>query len=304
MGKEIKYSFIIPHKNTPVLLQRCIDSIPVRDDIEVIVVDDNSDPYIVDFNSYPGKERRDVTIVLTKEGKGAGYARNIGLSKATGQWCLFADADDYYSENLISVLDNELNDEIDILYFNVFSPYAQITGRVKRVQRFYAIYASCKEEKLIKYCIFTPWNKVISRDMIMHHNLRYDETPIGNDAMFALKASETAKEIKIILDKLYCLTDQPDSITFRKRDINRKIQLLGINLQINSFLEKKGLGSFRIDITSIHDYIGMIFKDGIKNARKFRKIINQKTSFFKELFLGTVAPIRRRFAYLRYRRKR
>lgn len=304
MGKEIKYSFIIPHKNTPVLLQRCIDSIPVRDDIEVIVVDDNSDPYIVDFNSYPGKERRDVTIVLTKEGKGAGYARNIGLSKATGQWCLFTDADDYYSENLISVLDNELNDEIDILYFNVFSPYAQITGRVKRVQRFYSIYASCKEEKLIKYCIFTPWNKVISRDMIMHHNLRYDETPIGNDAMFALKASETAKEIKIILDKLYCLTDQPDSITFRKRDINRKIQLLGINLQINSFLEKKGLGSFRIDITSIHDYIGMIFKDGIKNARKFRKIINQKTSFFKELFLGTVAPIRRRFAYLRYRRKR
>jgi glycosyltransferase involved in cell wall biosynthesis len=37
------YSFIIPHKNCPDLLQRCVDSIPDRDDVQVIVVDDNSD---------------------------------------------------------------------------------------------------------------------------------------------------------------------------------------------------------------------------------------------------------------------
>ena len=37
------YSFIIPHKNCPDLLQRCVDSIPERDDVQVIVVDDNSD---------------------------------------------------------------------------------------------------------------------------------------------------------------------------------------------------------------------------------------------------------------------
>jgi len=39
----IYYSFVIPHYNTPDLLQRLIDSIPQREDIEVIVVDDNSD---------------------------------------------------------------------------------------------------------------------------------------------------------------------------------------------------------------------------------------------------------------------
>ena len=31
------YSIIIPHKDIPDLLQRCLDSIPVRDDVEVIV---------------------------------------------------------------------------------------------------------------------------------------------------------------------------------------------------------------------------------------------------------------------------
>ena len=41
--QEFNYSFIIPHKNCPDLLQRCVDSIPERDDVQVIVVDDNSD---------------------------------------------------------------------------------------------------------------------------------------------------------------------------------------------------------------------------------------------------------------------
>ena len=54
MEIEINYSFIIPHRNVPHLLQRCIDSIPKRDDIQIIIVDDNSDPKIVNFECFPG----------------------------------------------------------------------------------------------------------------------------------------------------------------------------------------------------------------------------------------------------------
>ena len=46
----INFSFIIPHKNTPDLLQKCLDSIPRRDDVQIIVVDDNSDADKVDFD--------------------------------------------------------------------------------------------------------------------------------------------------------------------------------------------------------------------------------------------------------------
>ena len=37
------YSVVIPHKNCVPLLQRCLNSIPKRNDIQVIVVDDVSD---------------------------------------------------------------------------------------------------------------------------------------------------------------------------------------------------------------------------------------------------------------------
>ena len=88
---DINFSIIIPHRNIHTLLQRCIDSIPARDDVQIIIVDDNSDPNIVDFDNFPGKNNPQVEIYLTKEGKGAGYARNVGLDHAKGKWLLFAD---------------------------------------------------------------------------------------------------------------------------------------------------------------------------------------------------------------------
>jgi len=36
------FTIIIPHKDIPDLLIRCLKSIPVSEDIQVIVVDDNS----------------------------------------------------------------------------------------------------------------------------------------------------------------------------------------------------------------------------------------------------------------------
>ena len=91
---EKNYSIIIPHKNIPDLLKRCLDSIPRRNDVQIIVVDDNSDPEKVDFSNFPGVGEKCVEVYFTKEGKGAGFARNVGLKYAIGKWVLFADADD------------------------------------------------------------------------------------------------------------------------------------------------------------------------------------------------------------------
>ena len=43
------YSIIIPHKNTPRLLERCLYSIPTWDEIQIIIIDDNSNSESVDF---------------------------------------------------------------------------------------------------------------------------------------------------------------------------------------------------------------------------------------------------------------
>ena len=64
----VTYSVIIPHYNIPTLLQRCLSTIPKRKDLEIIIVDDNSSPNIVDFEHFPGSDRSDCTIIFDKKG--------------------------------------------------------------------------------------------------------------------------------------------------------------------------------------------------------------------------------------------
>mgnify|MGYP002627111942 CR=1 FL=1 len=67
-NKNFMFSIIIPHKNTPDLLERCVNSIPKRDDLEIIIIDDNSSPEIVNFENFPFKndDSRNLKIIFVK----------------------------------------------------------------------------------------------------------------------------------------------------------------------------------------------------------------------------------------------
>jgi len=141
MLTNINYSIIIPHKNSAGLLQRCLDSIPQRDDIQIIIIDDNS----LNIKKLRDIEKKYsyVEMIYTKEGRGAGYARNVGLKQIKGKWVLFADADDFYNKNAFSILDNYINSDNDIIYFfansldvNTLLP----TPREKGLQNIYEKY--------------------------------------------------------------------------------------------------------------------------------------------------------------------
>ena len=112
----MNYSIIIPHRNIPNLLQRLLCTIPQRNDMEVIIVDDNSDAEHVDFEHFPGIERADTKVIFDKKGGGGGYARNVGLTQATGKWVIFADSDDYFNYCLNDVLNDSLDSDSDIIY--------------------------------------------------------------------------------------------------------------------------------------------------------------------------------------------
>ena len=51
------FSVIIPHYDIPDLLMRCLKSIPVSEDIQVIVVDDNSADADTYLDRYPELSR-------------------------------------------------------------------------------------------------------------------------------------------------------------------------------------------------------------------------------------------------------
>ena len=275
---KLNYSIIIPHKNSPGLLQRCINSIPRRDDVQIIIVDDNSDSCKVDFQRFPGINEKCIEVYLTKEGRGAGYARNVGLKHAKGKWLLFADADDYYNSDFLKILDNNLSEEIDILYFNVFSNDNKKYNRAISINSIYELYSEKCDINIIKYKIWAPWNKVVSINHVKKYNLKFDEIPVGNDAIFSLQASIYAKRTKVINDKLYCLTYQTDSITYKPMTFERRLAYAYINLRINNFFKDNNLFDYQITIISPKMIIQLLKNYGLKNTFSYLKFICKDNS--------------------------
>ncbi|MBQ2912596.1 MAG: glycosyltransferase family 2 protein [Bacteroidales bacterium] len=192
----INYSIIIPHRNTPELLRECISSIPNREDLQIIIVDDNSDSSIVDFNNFPGVLRKNMDIVYSKRGKGAGAARNEGLKLVKGRWVLFADADDTYTNVFNCFLDDYIENPADVLYFksNVVNVDVKNKKPHSRLNYYIDQYLSNKGNiDDVKYGAWEPWNKMIKMDLIRHNNLSFDEIPKANDKMFSLRVGECAK---------------------------------------------------------------------------------------------------------------
>ena len=212
------YSIIIPHKDIPDLLQCCLDSIPLRDDVQVIVVDDNSDPRKVDFEHFPQWKGKQYEYQLTKEGRGAGYARNVGLEHAKGRWIVFADADDFFTEDFNVLLDETVNDEADMVFFDYINVLSEdITQQVETRKWYSKFMAACRSgemnEAAFRTMVPVVWCRMTKAALIEQNHIRFSETKWSNDLYFAAQVGSMAKTIKVSDRIGYAVTSREGSLT-------------------------------------------------------------------------------------------
>ncbi|WP_163712910.1 glycosyltransferase family 2 protein [Mangrovibacterium lignilyticum] len=240
---KINYTIIIPHKNTPDLLQRCLDSIPKRADIQIIVVDDNSDPGKIDFNNFPGKNEKNIEIIFSKEGKGAGHARNLGLKHCEGKWILFADSDDFFTTNFLLILDRYKDLNFDILFFNViaiindtFEPSKRVSKLNEYIERAYD--NTCADAiNDLKYKVNAPWYKMYSRKFISDFNLNFAEVIKGNDMFFTFCASYFCRNYHIEKLPVYTTVERENSMTYQTYSYEVIEEMLRNTIKRNYFFK-------------------------------------------------------------------
>lgn len=212
------FSIIIPHRGTPELLQRLLNSIPQREDMEVIVVEDS-------------------------DGCGAGWARNQGLRRAKGDYLIFADSDDYFLSGFDSFLDEVKKDihnvataDWDVAYFSATSIEEgtnKPSWRAARVNWMMAQEASLRSF-LLRHTFTEPWCHIVKRSLVEQHNITFDETPILNDVHFSTRVGYHARRISVFNDKVYCVTNRPDSVGKRK-STSRYIAYSKVMAETNQF---------------------------------------------------------------------
>jgi glycosyltransferase EpsH len=92
---KTKISLIVPVYNTEKYVEQCLESIKNQTlhDIEVIVVDDGStDSSSSLCNTFQEDSR---FLICHNNNQGLSASRNYGISKASGEYCMFVDSDDW-----------------------------------------------------------------------------------------------------------------------------------------------------------------------------------------------------------------
>ena len=111
MNNNPTISIITPVYNDSKYLDRCIESIinQTFDNFELILVDDGStDDSGEKCDSWADKDSR--IKIIHQKNAGAGAARNVGLTMATGDYIAFVDSDDWIELDMYETLIKLLQD--------------------------------------------------------------------------------------------------------------------------------------------------------------------------------------------------
>lgn len=276
------YAVIIPHKNTPDLLSRCLSTIPLRNNIQIIVVDDHSDEQIIQSLMIFENKYSNLSLLYTKESRGAGYARNVGLESADAEWIIFADADDFFSKDAFDIFDNYVESLYDIIYFEPYSVYGDTMLPAMRHIYYKKLVDDFQENNpytidRLRYNFGVPWCKMISSRLIRENSICFDEILYSNDVMFSLKIGYYAKNIYAVSKSVYCVTVTRGSLVNRHSKISLECRYKVV-LQQNSFLRSIGKPEYQ---KSIMHYLRLSLQYGLWTFFKFVKMaFNANANFF------------------------
>ena len=243
----IKYTLIIPHHNSSNLLNRLLKSVSIKLNMQIIVVDDNSTEK--EYKLVQDLQQIYIFELYKNEGKTAG-ARNTGIKYAKGQWLIFADADDYFTENMEELLESHVKSDADLIFYNVSSKVSETytkAHRDKHIKHLFKRWNTTHNDKYMRCMYLVPWGKMYKRNFVKENNIWYEERLAGNDMWFAVRTGVEAHKIEIDEREIYICTISSGSITttISKEKYEAKLQA---TLKTNNYLRKQKCSKYQVCI--------------------------------------------------------
>ena len=224
-------SVVIPCYNVKKHVRRCLESILValcrlNNPAEVICVDDGStDGTVGEIEKISEEFRlRGFKIAILQQGnRGAGVARNAGLSIAKGKYLHFCDADDWVESDIfVSLIDAAEKSKAEIatctrriIRDDLMSTISGFFGPVNDLLKQGSAVISPEDisDSLFSFATQVPWNKIFSRRYINRMKLRFQEIPRANDVYFVCLALVHARRIALVNRPLYNYHINEGSVT-------------------------------------------------------------------------------------------
>ena len=201
---QYKISIIIPIHNIEKYLEQTLDSLIKQtigfENLEIIMVNDcSTDNSKEIIDKYACKYNNFIAVHLTENSGLPGKPRNIGLEMATGEYVMFMDHDDYYSDDACEVFYNKITEENVDIVFSRFN-YVFGGGNTRNNTTLFGDINEIKvnavsENKLLLEIGPTIWTKIFRRSFIMENNIRFPEGILAEDLSFVVQSFLKAKGI-------------------------------------------------------------------------------------------------------------
>jgi glycosyltransferase involved in cell wall biosynthesis len=211
----MKISVIIPVYNAENYLIKCLDSVVNQSykDWEVVAIDDGSlDQSYQKLKKYASFDKR--FKVFTQENRGPGYTRNQAISRVTGEYIVFLDADDYIEKNFFSDLVQCINKyQPEIIFLDLLQE--KPNGELIKIESI-SKYNDCSKDKLIRYQLTgkIPWGgvrKVVKTSVILENDIKYTNDVVGEEALYSFKVLYYSEKITFLNKPYYHYINHPGS---------------------------------------------------------------------------------------------
>lgn len=220
MENKVNVSIIIPHYNSAQLLDKLLNSIPAKKDIQIIVIDDNSTRDVDILHEVVKKNVAKIEFYTNDtQIQSAGACRNIGLQHAIGKWLLFADADDYFLDNMYETIAAYFDSDNDIIFFPPTSVYIdtqKVADRHIFVCNLFYEYLheiTVKTDFKIRTKWGQPWSKLIRKQVVDENGIQFSTSLHYNDTVFSAMVGFYARKLAVVDKEIYCITQSRGSLT-------------------------------------------------------------------------------------------
>ncbi len=274
-----KISIIVPCYNSEKTIDRCLRALinQTYKNLEIICVDDgSSDNTVKKLKEYSTKDKR-IKYIENKHG-GASAARNTGIDNSTGDYVMFCDSDDYYTEDACeSLLRDMLKYNVDV----VRGRHKFENGKVDCYYNYYGLYDIYKiRDKIIPglldggvlgFAVLL----LIKKEVL--NRVRFDEDiMMMEDKVFSLNlylnVSSVYQSDKVIYNYI---VSNPNSVSSdEERKIKRIKDIINVYLITKKLLCQNGLYSKENESKLIYSHYYMFSRE-IENIKdpKSRNII-------------------------------
>ena len=146
-------SFIVPAYNAKKTIKKCLESLlnqsNTKLDYEIIVVDDGS----TDDTAELIKEKFGESLLngkirlYSKENGGIADTRNFGVSKASGDYIIFVDSDDFVEHTLLHDIEQYITNGVELIKWKANITYKEAGDYIDKSQEICPTFDLCIGEE-------------------------------------------------------------------------------------------------------------------------------------------------------------